>query len=89
MQLPIVYAAMIAVGIFVVALGLMFFMEGLRPGLMPLGEETGSVLSQSSRLPVILLFAFLLGVGATFAEPAITILKAAGAGLIAADAPLL
>lgn len=89
LQLPIVYAAMIGVGIFVVALGLMFFMEGLRLGLMPLGEEIGSVLPQSSRLPVILLFAFLLGVGATFAEPAIAVLKAAGAGVKADQAPLL
>jgi len=89
LQLPIVYAAMIAVGIFVVALGLMFFMEGLRLGLMPLGEEIGSVLPRNSRLPVILLFAFLLGIGATFAEPAIAVLKAAGAGVQPDQAPLL
>ncbi|MEO1321167.1 MAG: DUF1538 family protein, partial [Pseudomonadota bacterium] len=37
LQLPIAYAGMIAFGIFVVAVGLMFFMEGLRLGLMPLG----------------------------------------------------
>jgi hypothetical protein len=89
LQLPIVYAAMIAFGIFVVAVGLMFFMEGLRLGLMPLGEEIGSVLPKNSRMPVILIFAFLLGMGATFAEPAIAVLKAAGAGVKPADAPLL
>lgn len=89
LQLPIVYAAMIAVGIFVVAVGLMFFMEGLRLGLMPLGEEIGSILPKNSRMPVILSFAFLLGVGATFAEPAIAVLKAAGAGVKADQAPLL
>ncbi len=89
LQLPIVYAAMIAVGIFVVAVGLMFFMEGLRLGLMPLGEEIGSTLPKNSRMPVILTFAFLLGVGATFAEPAIAVLKAAGAGVKADQAPLL
>ena len=89
LQLPIVYAGMIAAGIFVVALGLMFFMEGLRLGLMPLGESIGSVLPKTSRMPVILVFAFLLGVGATFAEPAIAVLKAAGSGVVADDAPLL
>jgi len=89
LQLPIVYASMIAVGIFIVALGLMFFMEGLRLGLMPLGEEIGSVLPKNSRMPVILVFAFLLGAGATFAEPAIAVLKAAGSGVKATDAPLL
>ena len=89
LQLPIVYAAMIAVGIFIVALGLMFFMEGLRLGLMPLGEIIGSVLPRKSGMPLILIFAFLLGAGATFAEPAIAVLKAAGSGVRASEAPLL
>ncbi len=89
LHLPIVYAGMIGVGILIVAFGLMFFMEGLRLGLMPLGEEIGSVLPKNSRMPVILVFAFLLGMGATFAEPAIAVLKAAGAGVKPQDAPLL
>ncbi len=89
LQLPIVYAAMIAVGIFIVAIGLMFFMEGLRLGLMPLGEIIGSILPRSSGMPIILLFAFLLGAGATFAEPAIAVLKAAGSGVLPDKAPLL
>ena len=89
LQLPIVYAAMIAIGIFIVAFGLMFFMEGLRLGLMPLGEIIGSVLPRKSGMPLILLFAFLLGAGATFAEPAIAVLKAAGSGVKASEAPLL
>ena len=89
LQLPIAYALMIGVGIFVVAVGLMFFMEGLRLGLMPLGEQIGSVLPKHSRMPTILVFAFLLGVGATFAEPAIAVLKSAGAGVQPDAAPLL
>ena len=40
-------------------------------------------------MPVILVFAFLLGTGATFAEPAIAVLKAAGAGVKPDQAPLL
>lgn len=89
LQVPIVYSLMIATGLGMVAVGLMFFMEGLRLGLMPLGEVIGTVLPTSSKLPIILLFAFLLGIGATFAEPAIAVLKAAGSGVIPADAPLL
>ncbi len=89
LQLPIVYAGMIGAGILIVAVGLMFFMEGLRLGLMPLGEEIGSVLPKNSKMPVILVFAFLLGMGATFAEPAIAVLKAAGAGVKPESAPLL
>jgi len=87
--LPIVHALMIGVGIGIVAVGLMFFMEGLRLGLMPLGETIGAVLPRNSALIVILIFAFLLGVGATFAEPAIAVLRSAGAGVKATDAPLL
>ena len=89
LQLPIVHAGMIAAGILVVAFGLMFFMEGLRLGLMPLGEVIGSILPKSSRMPLILLFAFLLGIGATFAEPAIAVLKAAGSTLEPGTSPLL
>ena len=87
--LPIVYTAMISVGIFIVILGLMFFMEGLRLGLMPLGETIGAILPRNTPLWGVLLFAFILGVGATFAEPAIAVLRSAGAGVRAEQAPLL
>ncbi len=87
--LPIVFAAMIGCGLLVVAIGLMFFMEGLRLGLMPLGETIGAILPRNSSLVIILLFAFFLGLGATFAEPAIAVLKAAGGGVRPEEAPLL
>jgi hypothetical protein len=89
LKLPVVYAGMIGAGIFIVALGLMFFMEGLRLGLMPFGEIIGAVLPRNSGLPTILGFAFILGLGATFAEPALSVLKAAGAGVLPDQAPLL
>jgi hypothetical protein len=87
--IPVAQAALIAAGLSLVILGLTFFMEGLVLGLMPLGEVIGLKLPQKSRLPVILVFAFILGVGATFAEPAIGVLKAAGTSVKAWDAPLL
>lgn len=87
--IPIADAAIVALGIGVVVLGLAFFMEGLFLGLMPLGEVCGVRLPQKTILPVILLFAFLLGLGATFAEPAIGVLRAAGSSVRAWDAPLL
>ena len=89
LKLPIVFSLMIAVGVLFVILGLTFFMEGLDVGLMPFGEIIGSVLPKKSKLPVILIFAVLLGIGATFAEPAIAVLKAAGSGVEAEKAPLL
>ncbi|MEM7146434.1 MAG: DUF1538 domain-containing protein [Verrucomicrobiota bacterium] len=89
LDLPIIYGATIAVGIVIVIIGLTFFMEGLRLGLMPFGETIGAILPRNSRMPLIITFAFLLGVGATFAEPAISVLKKAGSGVQPHEAPLL
>jgi len=89
LNIAISEAAIVATGIAVVVLGLAFFMEGLFLGLMPLGEVIGIKLPQKTKLPIILTFAFILGLGATFAEPAIGILKTAGAYVRAWDAPLL
>jgi len=76
-------------GLLAVIIGLMFFMEGLKVGLMPFGELIGNILPSKSRLPVVLLIAFLLGIGVTFAEPAIGALKAAGAIVDVESAPYL
>jgi len=89
LRLPIIYGVTIALGVLFVVVGLTFFMEGLRLGLMPFGETIGAILPRNSRLPTILGFAFLLGLGATFAEPAISVLKKAGGGVQPDDAPLL
>ncbi len=89
LRLPIIYGLTIALGILFVVVGLTFFMEGLRLGLMPFGETIGAILPRNSKLPVILGFAFLLGLGATFAEPAISVLKKAGSGVEPEQAPLL
>lgn len=89
LDIPIHGAAVVAVGIALVVVGLTFFMEGLLLGLMPLGELIGIRLPQKSKLPVILAFAFVLGVGATFAEPAIGVLRIAGSTVTPWDAPLL
>ncbi|MEL0118227.1 MAG: DUF1538 domain-containing protein [Opitutae bacterium] len=92
--LPIVYSLMIATGISITIVGLAFFMEGLRLGLMPLGETLGSTLPRKKILgipclPTSLAFGFVLGMFATFAEPAIGVLRAAGAGVDPNAAPLL
>ncbi len=87
--IPVADGAVVAIGLALVICGLAFFMEGLMLGLMPLGEAIGVKLPQKSKLPVILVFAFLLGVGATFAEPAIGVLRTAGASVQPWEAPLL
>jgi hypothetical protein len=89
LKIPIADSALIAMGIVFVVVGLTFFMEGLLLGFMPLGEAIGVKLPQKSKLPVLMIFAFILGLGATFAEPVIGALKLAGSRVTAWDAPLL
>jgi len=79
----------ITCGMFAVIIGLMLFMEGLKLGLMPFGETIGNNLPKRVTLPVVLTVAFLLGIGVTFAEPAIGALKAVGVAVDPARAPYL
>jgi hypothetical protein len=76
-------------GLLAVILGLMFFMEGLKLGLMPFGTVIGSTLPRKSSLPVVLIITLLLGIGVTFAEPAISALKMAGQNVAVERAPYL
>ena len=78
-----------AFGLFGVILGLMLFLEGLKLGLMPLGETIGHTLPRKSVLPAVLAIAFSLGVGVTFAEPAIGALRTAGLLVSVETAPYL
>ncbi|QEP44410.1 DUF1538 domain-containing protein [Ectothiorhodospiraceae bacterium BW-2] len=82
-------AGVIAAGLVAVIMGLMLFMEGLKIGLMPFGELIGHSLPTRATLPVVLLIAFLLGIGVTFAEPAIGALKTAGSIVDVNAAPYL
>jgi hypothetical protein len=79
----------ISAGLFAVIAGLMFFMEGLKLGLMPFGTIIGSNLPKKSPLPLVLFITLLLGIGVTFAEPAIGALKAAGQNVSVERAPYL
>ncbi len=76
-------------GLFAVIVGLMFFMEGLKHGLMPFGTVIGATLPRKLSLPMVLIITALLGIGVTFAEPAIGALKAAGQNVSVEQAPYL
>ena len=82
-------ASGIALGIGVVMLGLMLFMEGLKHGLMPFSENIGHLMPARSSLASVLVVAFVLGVAATFAEPAIGALRTVGELTDREQAPLL
>ncbi len=64
-------------------------MEGLKQGLIPFGESIGNTLPKKVGLFTVLFIAFLLGIGVTFAEPAIGALKAAGSLVKPEKAPYL
>jgi Protein of unknown function (DUF1538) len=82
-------ALIITGGLLAVILGLMFFMEGLALGLMPFGNIMGATLPRKSSLPAVMIVILLLGVGVTFAEPAISALKTAGQNVNVERAPYL
>ena len=79
----------VTAGLLAVMIGLMFFMEGLKLGLMPLGQAIGNALPARGSLPAVLIVCFLLGVGVTLAEPAIGALREAGRILGPQSTPVL
>ncbi|MBQ63306.1 MAG: hypothetical protein CMQ19_14715 [Gammaproteobacteria bacterium] len=82
-------ALIITGGLVAVIFGLMLFMEGLKVGLMPFGESLGISLPAKVSLSIVLVVVFLLGIGVTFAEPAIGALKTAGSLVDVNRAPYL
>lgn len=82
-------AWVISAGLIAVIFGLMLFMEGLKVGLMPFGEALGISLPAKAALGTVLVVVFILGIGVTFAEPAIGALQTAGSLVSVERAPYL
>ncbi len=82
-------ATLIVLGIVAIVAGLMFFMDGIKLGLMPMAENIGFGLPSRSSTATVLLVSFVLGVLATLAEPAIGALQSAGQLIERSEAPLL
>jgi hypothetical protein len=61
----------VLVGLAFVMIGLMLFVEGLKIGLFPIGENLSADLVKKGSLFWLLLFSFLLGFSTTVAEPAL------------------
>jgi len=82
-------AESVLLGILAVIFGLMFFMEGVKRGLMPFAENVGFQMPGRMHPSVLLAFSLLLGAAATFAEPAIGALQAAAGAISSERAPWL
>ncbi len=86
---PIDQAISLCMGLGAVILGLAVFMEGLSTGLMPFGKIIGDNLPKKASMIVVYIIIGILGVGVTFAEPAIGALQAFGASVDVTKAPYL
>ena len=75
-------------GLFFVLLGLTLFLRGLEMGLFPVGEAMAHAFARRGNVFWLLAFAFALGFGTTAAEPALTAVAGAAAG-IAAEAGVI
>ncbi|MDR2431439.1 MAG: DUF1538 domain-containing protein, partial [Candidatus Margulisbacteria bacterium] len=89
LRVPVEHSLLVALGVGATVLGLAFFLEGLFLGVMPLGEQCGLRLPQKVGVWGVAVFAIVIGVTATIAEPAIGFLKIQGRAVEAWNAPLL
>ena len=86
---PLQDALSISICVGAAILGLSFFLEGLFLGIMPLGEQCGMRLPGKIGAAGITVFAVIVGITATLAEPAIAVLRQQGSVVPAWNAPLL
>ena len=77
------------VGIACAIVGLTIFMEGLKFGMMPLGEAVGMAMGKKLSRTGVLTLACALGILVTLAEPAIGTLRDAGKLIKPSDSPYL
>ena len=87
-QQPVPNMMALVGGIFLVVLGLTFFIFGLEMGLFPIGESMAQAFAKKGSAFWLMAFAFALGFGTTVAEPAL-IAVAAEAAKIAAEGGII
>lgn len=74
LALPAAVIVRFLVGSAMVMAGLLLFLQGVRTGLLPVGEAIGSELPKRASLGGLLLLAFVLGFVVTVAEPDVRVL---------------
>lgn len=73
-HMPLVLFSRFLIGTVLVMIGFMLFLQGVKIGLLPMGEIMGAELPKRAGLPLILATAFLLGFVVTIAEPDVRVL---------------
>ncbi len=79
-ELPNVAGLLLGLGL--VVAGLALFISGLEMGLFPLGEQMAKDFARKGSVPWLFAFAFSLGFGTVFAEPALIAVAQKAADLI-------
>jgi hypothetical protein len=82
---PLPQAGRLCIGLGFVVAGLTFFIKGLEMGLFPLGEAMAYDFARKGSVFWLISFAFALGFGTTFAEPALIAIADKAASLRAAE----
>eukprot|EP00931_Biecheleriopsis_adriatica_P119266 TRINITY_DN94505_c0_g1_i1.p1 TRINITY_DN94505_c0_g1~~TRINITY_DN94505_c0_g1_i1.p1 ORF type:complete len:617 (-),score=103.32 TRINITY_DN94505_c0_g1_i1:441-2132(-) len=82
-------AASLLLGLVMVVLGIMLFIEGFMSGIMPLAELLGKGIPKEFSLCGAMLTTLLLGIVCTLAEPAMGALEIAGGRIQVDQAPVL
>ncbi|XZE55643.1 DUF1538 family protein [Planctomycetaceae bacterium SH139] len=68
---PLENVGQLTLGLLLVVAGLSLFVAGLQMALFPIGEGMANAFARKGSVPWLLAFAFALGFGTTFAEPAL------------------
>ena len=74
-SMPWIEFARFVLGVLLVMAGLLLFLQGVKIGLLPMGEAVGSELPKRGSLPFLLISAFILGLTVTMAEPDVWVLS--------------
>ncbi len=82
-QHPLENAGQLLAGLGLVIVGLSLFVVGLEIGLFPLGQQMANDFARKGSIPWLVAFAFALGFGTTFAEPALIAVAGKAAALAA------
>ena len=86
---PVYHPERVLFGLLLVSCGLFVFLEGVKLGVQPLASELGATLPKQLKLRWVLLVVFVLGCGATLAEPAMGALRNLDKLISPSRAPLL
>ena len=74
LKLPRVYVINLVRGILIAAFGMVLFLQGVNVAFLPAGRAIGEAVSGFGHLWLLIPFGFLLGLLATYAEPAVRVL---------------